>query len=67
MLPRFSALGHEPSVEIAHLGCLNGEGGLGLDARVGFDLFRGGRGWAFSLTNHSTGEFLGVSCGHEVS
>ena len=58
---------HEPSVQIAHSGCLNGEGGLGLDAGVGLELFGRTWGWALDLKDHSAGEFLGVSCGHEVS
>ena len=66
-LPRFSMSGHEPSVQITHSGCLDGEGGLSLDAGVALELFGGGWGWAFGLTDHSAGEFFGLSCGHEVS
>jgi hypothetical protein len=58
---------HEPSVQIAHSGCLNGEGGLGLDAGVGLELFGGAWGWAFGLVDHGAGKFFGLSCGHEVS
>ena len=52
---------HEPSVQIAHSGCLNGEGGLSLDPGVGLELFGGGWGWAFGLANHSASEFVRVS------
>ena len=66
-LPRFSVPSHEPSVQIAHSGCLNEEGGLGLDAGVGLELCGGAWNWAFGLADHGAGEFFGVSCGHKVS